>query len=180
MNAITDFSREPWFVRGVVETPEDAERNREWVRDIARGADVTQHLRYFNSHNMTPDETTAVIKMLREFGLATGNMWRPGECRKIPNLTGYLNEIRAQTEAAKYFGPLVPKRWDHFHYFLASPSITDGRILIMDPTGVPHIDSVTPYFGLPEYAPASHRHRYERMKDMDDQGTRQFPRNFRP
>ena len=51
----TDFSREPWFIPGVIETPEAAERNREWVRDYVNGDNwiaTEKKFRYFNQDGL--------------------------------------------------------------------------------------------------------------------------------
>ena len=143
-------------------------------------------LAFFKGDGLSEEERRELRSMLGFLVVHIGENFRPGNCRSIPALTGLANRVCRATSRLGSFRELVPKRYLRNHYFLTMPEVGGDRIIIVDPTGVPEdfskpYDSpITPYFGLREYAPDSHRKVYSAMEDMDDWGIREFPPGFHP
>lgn len=161
-----------------------------WCDEYVRGADVSEHLTFFNREGLTEEEGDAVYISLVRLGEKTGNMWTPGNCRNMPELTKFANRYYIRSPASKFFKKLIPKRYLHSHFFWCSDSREGNKQLIIDPTGVPedfqeHLQNnddlrIKPYFGLFGKAPETHEYIYQRMEDMDDWGTRSLPPGFHP
>jgi hypothetical protein len=118
-----------------------------------------------------------------------GNMrdrFAPRICRSIPVLTDSANQFMERSWAGQVFAPLTPKRYIHDHFFWHSKVRRTNEDLILDPTGIPadrdtcEISSYSPYFGLLEFAPATHVGIYRAMKEIDAWGVRDFPPGFHP
>ena len=155
-----------------MQPPRDAQRHRQWLETYVKGDDVSRALEYFNDDGLSTREAASAYIMLEHLGGRTGNMWTPGGCRTIPILTGVANEVYRISDISQYFGPFVPKRYFHWHFFWVLQGNEGNRQLVVDPAGCP-IDypenkDIKPYFGLLDKAPETHRRFYEMMEDMDN------------
>jgi|SRR3989338_10064029 len=139
--------------------------------------------KYINTAGMNSSEANlfeVIIEGAQSFGL--DNLWYAGNCQ-VPGQTRCFN--LAVGYAKDTFGPAIPKRYIHDHFFWSLPLLRTGEHVILDPTGVP-IDfprtreEIAPYFGLASEAPEPHKRIYARMEDMNNWGIREFPPGFHP
>ena len=150
------------------------------VEQIRTTARYNRH-KYICTNGMNPEEAIVFKSLIEELSLYLDKKWYKGNCRYIPAQTGVANKIMSYA-SRNLFDILLPKRYIHNHFFWASALSRTSVPVILDPTGVLIHDTneIVPYFGLLSEAPESHKRVYNRMEDMDDWGTREFPPYFHP
>lgn len=112
---------------------------------------MKKYEQYYNKEGLSLEEETAVGNFLSELEIKTHFL--PGGCKITMGLTEAVNEI-FQEYASKHFGQLQSESYKDIHFFYSADT-TDGRTLIIDPTGVQtgySLDSITPYYGLADKA----------------------------
>ncbi|MFH0890027.1 MAG: hypothetical protein V1836_02690 [Candidatus Aenigmatarchaeota archaeon] len=145
--------------------------------------DFSKFSAYFVRDGLTQHEQTAIRDYLERLYLRTGHLWKPSGCTNIPDYTEEANDELSLSSAKGVLTKMVPKRYSHSHFFWASKKVDE--LFIIDPTGVPNDsknmdENISPFFGLLKNSTGFHRTVYEKMKNMDDWGTRDLPPGFHP
>ena len=145
-------------------------------------ADVREYFKFLCADGLSRIEEAAIKNLLTRIGDVSGGAWRPMNCDAIPHYTHLANSVWERSMGKDLFGELIPMRFLHGHFFWVS-EMPDGRLFIIDPTGVPieppH-KNITPFFGLLDAADGYHRQVYANLEPLDDWGTRSFPPGFHP
>lgn len=132
------------------------------------------------------EDRNVFVSYLQELYESTSDLWEPGACRRMPFLVDRARDIIKDYKNSGYV-KVDPKRFGYGHFWLRLETKNDqGKILIIDPTGVP-VDSrnhdrrqILPYFGPPDSVKGYAGTVYSRAEDIDDWGYGDLPRGFHP
>jgi len=138
--------------------------------------------RFIDLNEMNEQEAEGFNKLVSLLYERSKSLWIPRRCRNILGLDSIANGIIKEL-GIRCFNEIKMKRFLTEHFFLDSSLKRNGKVLIIDPIGLPlslaNLEICEPYFGLIENAKHSHRRKYNLREELDENGTKDVPYVFK-